>query len=55
MLSYARSFPARAREEKEAVKRSRLQAGELSYELDGLRAIRVSTRYLRFDRLARGG
>jgi hypothetical protein len=26
-------------EEKEAVKRSRLKAGELSYELDGLRAI----------------
>ena len=30
---------ARAREEKERVKRARLQAGELSYELDGLRAI----------------
>ena len=28
-----------AREEKEVVKRSRLQAGERSYELDGLRAI----------------
>jgi 4-hydroxy-4-methyl-2-oxoglutarate aldolase len=30
---------ARAREGKEAVKRSKLQAGELSYELDGLRAV----------------
>ena len=29
---------SRAREEKEAVKRAKLQAGELSYELDGLRA-----------------
>jgi 4-hydroxy-4-methyl-2-oxoglutarate aldolase len=28
-----------AREEKEAVKRARLQAGELSYEIDGLRAV----------------
>jgi 4-hydroxy-4-methyl-2-oxoglutarate aldolase len=30
---------ARAREEQEAVKRERLEAGALSYELDGLRAI----------------
>jgi len=30
---------ARARERKEAVKRERLQAGELSYEMDGLRAV----------------
>jgi 4-hydroxy-4-methyl-2-oxoglutarate aldolase len=30
---------ARAREEKEAAKRARLQSGELSYELDGLRAV----------------
>jgi 4-hydroxy-4-methyl-2-oxoglutarate aldolase len=30
---------SRAREEQEAVKRSKLQAGALSYELDGLRAI----------------
>jgi 4-hydroxy-4-methyl-2-oxoglutarate aldolase len=29
---------ARAREEKERVKRAKLQAGELSYDLDGLRA-----------------
>src|SRR4051794_22924721 len=29
---------ARSREEKERVKRARLQAGELSYDLDGLRA-----------------
>ncbi len=29
---------SRAREEKETVKRAKLQAGELSYELDGLRA-----------------
>src|SRR5262249_35903207 len=28
-----------AREERERVKRSKLQAGELSYELDGLRAV----------------
>lgn len=28
-----------AREEKERVKRARLQAGEISYELDGLRAV----------------
>jgi 4-hydroxy-4-methyl-2-oxoglutarate aldolase len=28
-----------AREAKEAAKRQRLQAGELSYELDGLRAV----------------
>jgi 4-hydroxy-4-methyl-2-oxoglutarate aldolase len=28
-----------AREAKEAAKRERLQAGELSYELDGLRAV----------------
>jgi len=28
-----------AREQKEAVKRAKLQAGELSYELDGLRAV----------------
>jgi 4-hydroxy-4-methyl-2-oxoglutarate aldolase len=28
-----------AREEREAVKRGRLQAGELSYEIDGLRAV----------------
>ena len=30
---------ARAREEAERVKRAKLQAGELSYDLDGLRAI----------------
>jgi 4-hydroxy-4-methyl-2-oxoglutarate aldolase len=30
---------ARAREEKERVKRARLQAGELSYDIDGLRAL----------------
>jgi len=30
---------ARAREEKEAIKRAKLEAGALSYELDGLRAI----------------
>jgi 4-hydroxy-4-methyl-2-oxoglutarate aldolase len=30
---------SRAREEKERVKRARLEAGELSYELDGLRAV----------------
>ena len=30
---------SRAREEKERVKREKLQAGQLSYELDGLRAI----------------
>jgi 4-hydroxy-4-methyl-2-oxoglutarate aldolase len=30
---------ARQREEKERVKRAKLQAGELSYELDGLRAV----------------
>jgi 4-hydroxy-4-methyl-2-oxoglutarate aldolase len=30
---------SRAREAKEAVKRERLQAGELSYEMDGLRAV----------------
>jgi 4-hydroxy-4-methyl-2-oxoglutarate aldolase len=30
---------SRAREEKERVKRSKLEAGELSYELDGLRAV----------------
>jgi 4-hydroxy-4-methyl-2-oxoglutarate aldolase len=30
---------AQARERKEAVKRERLQAGELSYEMDGLRAV----------------
>jgi len=30
---------AKAREDKEAVKRERLQAGELSYEMDGLRAV----------------
>lgn len=30
---------SQAREEKEAVKRARLQAGELSYEIDGLRAV----------------
>ena len=30
---------SRAREAKEAAKRERLQAGELSYELDGLRAV----------------
>jgi 4-hydroxy-4-methyl-2-oxoglutarate aldolase len=30
---------SRAREEKERVKREKLQAGALSYELDGLRAI----------------
>ena len=30
---------SRAREEKEAVKRAQLEAGALSYELDGLRAI----------------
>ena len=29
---------ARAREEKERVKRAKLQAGELSYDLDNLRA-----------------
>jgi hypothetical protein len=29
---------ARAREENEEVKRAKLQAGELSYDLDGLRA-----------------
>jgi len=29
---------AREREEKERVKRAKLQAGELSYDLDGLRA-----------------
>ena len=28
-----------AREEKERVKRAKLQAGELSYDLDGLRAV----------------
>ena len=30
---------AQARERKEAIKRERLQAGELSYEMDGLRAV----------------
>ena len=30
---------AKAREDKETVKRERLQAGELSYEMDGLRAV----------------
>ena len=30
---------SRVREEKERVKREQLQAGELSYELDGLRAV----------------
>ena len=30
---------AQAREQKEATKRERLQAGELSYEIDGLRAV----------------
>ena len=30
---------AKAREDKETVKRSELQAGELSYEMDGLRAV----------------
>jgi 4-hydroxy-4-methyl-2-oxoglutarate aldolase len=30
---------SRAREDKEAAKRAKLQAGELSYELDGLRAV----------------
>jgi 4-hydroxy-4-methyl-2-oxoglutarate aldolase len=35
---------ARARELKEAVKRERLQAGALSYELDGLRAVVEGTR-----------
>ncbi len=30
---------SQAREEKEAVKRAKLQAGELSYEIDGLRAV----------------
>jgi 4-hydroxy-4-methyl-2-oxoglutarate aldolase len=30
---------AQAREQKEATKRERLQAGELSYEMDGLRAV----------------
>jgi 4-hydroxy-4-methyl-2-oxoglutarate aldolase len=30
---------AKAREDKEATKRERLQAGELSYEMDGLRAV----------------
>ena len=30
---------ARAREQKETVKRERLQTGELSYEMDGLRAV----------------
>jgi hypothetical protein len=29
----------RAREEKERVKRERLQAGAISYDLDGLRAV----------------
>lgn len=35
---------SRAREEKESVKRRKLQAGELSYELDGLRQIVEGTR-----------
>jgi 4-hydroxy-4-methyl-2-oxoglutarate aldolase len=30
---------SRAREERERIKRARLQAGELSYEIDGLRAV----------------
>jgi 4-hydroxy-4-methyl-2-oxoglutarate aldolase len=30
---------SRARDEKERVKRAKLQAGELSYDLDGLRAV----------------
>jgi 4-hydroxy-4-methyl-2-oxoglutarate aldolase len=35
---------AQAREQKETVKRERLQAGELSYEMDGLRAVVEGTR-----------
>ena len=34
---------SRAREAKEAAKREKLQAGELSYELDGLRAVAEGT------------